>query len=146
MMTGFEYATASHMIYAGMVNEGIKCFDAVRNRYDGRKRNPFNEIEAGYHYARAMASWAGVLAYTGFHYSAVTQTLTLNPVKGTNVWSHGYGWGTFKINETKDKKLSVTIMVGQGNIYIKKLIIKGKRAINQKEAIRVKEGGAHIIK
>jgi hypothetical protein len=145
MMTGFEYATASHMIYEGMVSDGLKCFNAVRDRYDGKKRNPFNEIEAGYHYARAMASWAGVLAYTGFNYSAVTQTLTINPVTGTNIWSHGYGWGTFKINETKDKRLDITIAVRQGNIGIKHLIIKGKGAINLKEAIRVEEGYAHTF-
>jgi uncharacterized protein (DUF608 family) len=145
MMTGFEYATASHMMYEGMVREGTKCFDAVRNRYDGRKRNPFNEIEAGYHYARAMASWAGVLAYTGFHYSAVTQTLMLKPVEGTNIWSHGYGWGTFKINKTKDKKLSVTITAGQGTIGVKHLIIKGKGAINLKEAIIIKQGSVYTF-
>jgi hypothetical protein len=29
----------------------------VRDRYDGRKRNPFDEAECGHHYARALAAW-----------------------------------------------------------------------------------------
>ena len=56
---------------------GAAVIRAIRARYDGRKRNPFDEAECGHHYARAMASWAAVLALSGFHYSAVTRELSL---------------------------------------------------------------------
>ena len=49
----------------------------IRARYDGRQRNPFDEAECGHHYARAMASWAAVLALTGFRYSAVTREFAI---------------------------------------------------------------------
>ena len=60
--TGLEYATASHMMFAGMVAEGVECYTNVRARYDGERRNPWNEPECGHHYARAMSAWSGLVA------------------------------------------------------------------------------------
>ena len=48
-----------------MAEDGLRCIAAIRARYDGRKRSPFDEAECGHHYARAMASWAAVLAWPG---------------------------------------------------------------------------------
>ena len=62
VMTGFEYTAAIGMLYEGMEQEGLQCIQNIRDRYDGRKRNPFDEAECGHHYARAMASWAAILA------------------------------------------------------------------------------------
>jgi hypothetical protein len=59
------------------------------SRYDGRKRNPFDEAECGSHDARAMAIWAAPIALTGFHYSGVTQTIKKKPHKGQWFWSTG---------------------------------------------------------
>lgn len=56
--TGFEYQAASHMIMHGMAREGLAIVKAARKRYDGTKRNPFNEYECGHWYARAMSSYA----------------------------------------------------------------------------------------
>ncbi len=68
-MTGFEYTAAVHMLYEGQRDEGLRVIEAIRARYDGQRRSPFDEAECGHHYARAMASWAAMLALTGFHYS-----------------------------------------------------------------------------
>ena len=54
-MTGFEWALATHLAWRGLVREAEKVAAAVRARYDGAKRNPWNEIECGSNYARAMA-------------------------------------------------------------------------------------------
>jgi non-lysosomal glucosylceramidase len=94
VMTGFEYSTAAHMIYEGQEDAGLRCIEAIRDRYDGRKRSPFDEAECGHHYARAMASWAAALAWTGFHYSAVEGRMSFAPREGTWFWSTGYAWGT----------------------------------------------------
>jgi non-lysosomal glucosylceramidase len=75
-MTGFEYVAAIGLLYEDEQETGLQCIEAIRDRYDGRKRNPFNEAQCGHHYARAMASWAAIVALSGFHYSAVTATLT----------------------------------------------------------------------
>lgn len=57
-MTGFEYQLAVLLLDYGFKEEGLKVAKAVRDRHDGRRRNPFNEPECGSFYARAMASWA----------------------------------------------------------------------------------------
>jgi uncharacterized protein (DUF608 family) len=97
VMTGFEYAAAIGMLYEGMLDEGLKCIGAIRDRYDGRKRSPFNEAECGHHYARAMASWAAIPALSGFHYSAVTKALQLaprwKPQSFRSIWVVPSGWG-----------------------------------------------------
>ena len=79
IMTGFEYQAAVHMIYEGMIDEGLEVIDAIRRRFDGLRRNPWNEHEAGHHYARAMASWAAIPALSGLRYSAVSKRLELAP-------------------------------------------------------------------
>ena len=68
--TGIEYQVAAHLIYEGCVEEGLEIVEAVRDRHDGVRRNPWDEVECGHHYARSMASWALLLALSGFHYDA----------------------------------------------------------------------------
>ena len=72
--TGIEYQVASHLIHEGFVDEGLTIVKALRSRYDGRTRNPWNEYECGNWYARAMSSFALVGALSGFRYSAVDKT------------------------------------------------------------------------
>ena len=67
--TGIEYQVAAHLIYEGLVAEGIRIVQTLRNRYAGYNRNPWDEIECGHHYVRAMASWSLLLALSGFTYS-----------------------------------------------------------------------------
>src|SRR4029453_7150349 len=55
--TGIEYQVAAHLIYEGLIVEGLAITKAVRDRYDGQRRNPWNEVECGNHYARALSSW-----------------------------------------------------------------------------------------
>jgi hypothetical protein len=61
---------AAHLIYEGLVMEGLAITKAVRDRYDGERRNPWNEVECGSHYARALASWSLLLGLSGYEYSA----------------------------------------------------------------------------
>ena len=77
--TGIEYQVASHLIAEGFVKEGLTIVKALRSRYDGRIRNPWNEYECGNYYARAMASYALLGAIAGFRYSAVQRTLWFGP-------------------------------------------------------------------
>ncbi len=96
VMTGFEYTAAIGMLYEGDIDNGLRCIQAIRDRYDGRKRNPFDEAECGHHYARAMVSWAAVLALSGFQYSAVDQMIafTAQSEACRHFWSTGYAWGS----------------------------------------------------
>lgn len=62
-MTGFEYQAAVLLLDYGFKSEGVKVAQAVRERHNGKARNPFNEPECGSYYARAMAAWALLEAY-----------------------------------------------------------------------------------
>jgi len=125
VMTGFEYTAASHMIFEGMTTEGVECITSIRKRYDGARRNPWDEAECGHHYARAMAAWSGILAYGGFHYNAATQTLTVNPKSNRPdfrcIWSTATGWGVFHATTSQ-----LIIKVHAGQLPIQTCTYRGK--------------------
>jgi non-lysosomal glucosylceramidase len=117
--TGLEYSTAALMFYSGMVAEGVEYIENLRARYDGEKRNPWDEAECGHHYARAMASWSGVVALSGFEYdgprAAVVAVPRLPHQRFQCFWSTGTGWGTFSYNGagTKGGRLSIKVLAGK---------------------------------
>lgn len=124
VMTGFEYAAAVGMLYEGLTADGLKAIGAIRKRYDGRKRSPWDEAECGHHYGRAMASWGGVLAWSGFQYCAVDGTLTLAARDGTGFWSNGSAWGTCGMKST-GKQTEVVLSVGAGTLKLARFTLAG---------------------
>lgn len=76
--TGIEHQVASHLMMFGCLPEAEEIIEASRGRYNGKKRNPYNEYECGHWYARALSSYAYLQAYTGIWYDAVEQTLYLS--------------------------------------------------------------------
>jgi len=99
-MNGFEYQAAIHMLQEGMIEEGEEIIKAIRERFDGEKRNPWNEFECGSNYARSMASYAILNAYSGFAFDMVRHKIGFDPIKKDqdNVsffWSLDSGWGKF---------------------------------------------------
>lgn len=101
-MTGFEYALAGLMLSEGKNNYAEEMIKAIRDRYDGEKRNPWNEIECGSNYVRSMASFAFMNLYSGFSYDMTKKHIGFNPKNnGTYMWSVGNTWGTVSISEHK---------------------------------------------
>jgi uncharacterized protein (DUF608 family) len=49
VMTGFEYTAGIGMLYEGMEQKGLETIKNIRDRYDGQRRNPFDEAECGHH-------------------------------------------------------------------------------------------------
>jgi len=141
IMTGFEYTAAAGMFFEGLTEDGIKTISDIRNRFDGAKRNPFNEAECGFHYARAMASWASVIALTGFNYSGVTKTMQIKSENGSWFWSTGNAWGKCEITG-EGKIKDVKLYVYDGKVELRKFILKnfGTRIIGEKQPILLKEG------
>ena len=141
VMTGFEYTAAVHMLYEGITEEGLTIIGAIRARYDGLKRSPFDEAECGHHYARAMASWATVLALTGFHYSAVTRTLRFaaSPAPCRWFWSTGLAWGTCE-QIPGEQETKVTLTVTKGSLALRTLVLDGLRMLTLPEAQTLSEG------
>jgi non-lysosomal glucosylceramidase len=99
VMTGFEHSAAALMIFSNLVAEGVECIGNIRSRYDGVKRNPWDEAECGHHYARAMAAWSSLVAISGFSYDGIGKAVVAVPrIPHRNfhcLWASGTGWGTF---------------------------------------------------
>lgn len=96
-MHGFEYQAGIHMILRGLEAEGLAVVQAVRDRYDGARRNPWNEFECGSNYARSMASYALLLAYSGFRSEMARGCLVFKPLHAERsqrfFWSVDAAWG-----------------------------------------------------
>ena len=120
VMTGFEHSTAALMIYSGMVEQGTECIGNIRSRYDGEKRNPWDEAECGHHYARAMASWTGVVAISGFQYDGATSSVIAIPRVPhrtfNSIWATGTGWGTFSYRPASAGGADFQIQVLSGKL------------------------------
>lgn len=112
--TGVEYQVAGHMIFEGQVSNGLAIVKAARERYDGRKRSPWNEIECGDYYVRAMSSWSLLLAAQGAGYDGPTGTLSFRPRIGPDehrsLFTAASGWGRFEQKRSgrrQENKLTV---------------------------------------
>ncbi len=124
-MNGFEYQVAIHMIQEGMVEQGIEIITAIRDRFDGEKRNPWNEYECGSNYARSMASYALLNAFAGFSFDMARKEIGFAPVKTSEdfriFWSLASGWGVFESLDT-----TVMLTIHRGDLALKKLYIREK--------------------
>ncbi|HXP63074.1 MAG TPA: GH116 family glycosyl-hydrolase [Dongiaceae bacterium] len=98
-MNGFEYQAAGHMIWEGLLTEGLAVTRAVHDRYHASRRNPWNEVECGDHYARSMASYGIFLAACGFEYHGPKGRLgfapRLAPAHFQAAFTTAEGWGTY---------------------------------------------------
>lgn len=97
--TGMEYQAASGMIAEGLVQEGLAICRAVHDRYHPLKRNPYNEVECGDHYARALASWGVYTALQGFEYHGPKGHIgfapRITPENFKSAFTGAEGWGLF---------------------------------------------------
>ncbi len=121
--TGIEYQVASHLMMKGEVEKGLDIVRECRERYDGRVRNPFNEIECGHWYARAMASYGMLQGLTGVRYDAVDKTMYINSKIGDfkSFISTDTGFGTIEWKVGKP-----VLNVVYGNIDVKRYNVSGK--------------------
>jgi hypothetical protein len=111
--TGIEYQVASHLMFLGRVDEGLEIVRACRARYDGSKRDPFDEYECGHWYARAMASYGLLQGLTGIRYDAVEKTLYVAPrIEGdfTAFLSTEFGFGTVTVT---DGEVAIDVRSGE---------------------------------
>ena len=125
--TGVEYQVAAHLIYEGLVGEGLAITKAVRDRYDGRRRNPWNEVECGNHYARALSSWSLLTALSGYRYSAPEQSLAFAPRVDAAAFrcffTTAAGWGTYSQRLSR-QQATASIELKHGTLTLSSLSIR----------------------
>ena len=125
--TGIEFQVAAHTIYEGLVEEGLAIVKGIADRYDGLRRNPWNEVECGSHYARALASWSVLLALSGYRYSAKDQRMTFAPLINAEnfrcFFAAGSGWGRYS-QRIKESSLAVWLDVHHGQVPLRYLKLR----------------------
>ncbi len=122
--TGLEYGFASHLILRGLVDEGLTVVRAARARHDGSRRNPWNDIECGSYYIRALSSYALVNAYSGLSFDQRCGEIGFRPARagdGVYFWSAGRGWGLVELKGT-----TVTLTVKGGELAVSRLRLPGR--------------------
>jgi hypothetical protein len=123
-MSGFEYQAAGHMIAEGLVQEGLAVTRAIHDRYHPSRRNPYNEIECGDHYARSMASYGVFVSISGFEYHGpkgrIAFSPRLTPDDFRSAFIAAQGWGTFT-QKRKGNSQAVTLSLKYGQLVLKQM-------------------------
>ncbi len=122
--TGIEYQVASHMVWEGMLTEALAICRAIHDRYHPAKRNPWNEVECGDHYSRAMASYGVFLALCGFEYHGPRGHIgfdpRLNAVNFQAAFTGAEGWGQYRQRRT-DRAQTCQIEVRWGKLRLRSM-------------------------
>jgi len=125
-MTGFEYQAASHMVAEGLVEKGLAIARTIHDRYHASKRNPWNEVECGDHYSRAMASYGVFINICGYQYHGPKGELSfhpkLTPENFKSAFTVAQGWGSYTQTFAENSQ-KVDIKLAYGKLCLNKLSI-----------------------
>lgn len=141
---GYEYQVAGNLLYEGYLLEGLTVIRSIRDRFDGKRRNPFCEFEWGNHYARSMANYNAVLALSGFRTDASVGRLEFAPKLGREdfktFFAAGEGWGNYT-QKAGDSGDQAAIAVAWGKVNVSLLSLVPTRAVAK---ATVKVGGTVV--
>ncbi len=129
--TGIEYEVAGLLLYEGLCEEALKILNSTRARYDGRERSPWNDIECGDHYARAMSSWTLLEAACGENYNAAESYLRFAPKIAPENFRCFFitagGWGSFEQKISASSQINtLSAAYGKISLHTLELAFQGK--------------------
>ena len=129
--TGIEHQVATSLVYAGLVDDALLIERTLRARHDGVARNPWNEIECGNHYARSLASWGLLQAFSGAQWDAPRSELSFDPASdGSWLFVTSTAWGRATVDGS-----TLTLRVDGGRLAVDRLAVRGVDVGNNVELI-----------
>lgn len=135
--TGGEHQLASHLFHEGMIREGLSIIRGIHDRYDGKRHNPWNEVECGDHYARALASWGCLIALSGFTYDGPAGRLGFVPrwqqENFKAFFTAAEGWGSLRQRRMENSQEN-HIDVKYGQVTLKELTFESPKSVKVSEA------------
>ncbi len=139
--TGIEYQVAGHMVWEGMLLEALAICRGVHERYHPRSHNPWNEVECGDHYARALASYGVFLALCGFEYHGPKGHIGFAPRMNADDFAAAFtgaeGWGT--LTQKRQEKTQVnTLRVLWGQLRVKTIALEAPGEGQVKAVVQIK--------
>jgi uncharacterized protein (DUF608 family) len=121
--TGVEYHVAAHLLACGYISNATRLVKALRARHDGFKRNPWNEVECGHHYARTMSAWMLLPAASGFVCNMdegwmrfAPQGVLLAQDECVLPWFTQRAWGVYRQSKQTDGSWQATVHVLAGDL------------------------------
>ena len=137
---------AGHLAWEGMLTEALATCRGVHDRYQPAKQNPWNEVECGDHYARAMASHGVFLGLCGFECHGPHGHLgfapRLQPGNFRAAFTAAEGWGTIS-QETTAKTLKAGIELKWGKLRLRTLSFELAENA-QAQGVEVRVGGKKL--
>lgn len=154
--TGIEYAVSGLMVYEGMIDQARRIVATARGRYDGRLRpglnsgpggNPFNELECGKFYARAMSSWSLLLACQGLVLDGPKGVIGFKPrwqpEDHRSFFTAPEGWGIF-VQTRRAHTQTELLEVRYGRLRVKEMVFELPDAA-QNTSVRVLRGEGSVL-
>ncbi|WP_215222754.1 GH116 family glycosyl-hydrolase [Echinicola shivajiensis] len=139
-MTGFTYQAAAHMIAEGLVEEGLQMIKAIHIRYDPTKRNPYNEVEYGNHYTRAMSSYGAFIAASGFYYHGPKGIIGFDPKIQKEQFKSAFisakGWGTYE-QQISNKNFDAQLKLQYGELNLNKFKLHPRKEGKPKVLVKL---------
>ena len=130
---GYEYQVAGNLLYEGYLLEGLTVIRSIRDRFDGKRRNPFCEFEWGNHYARSMANYNALLALSGFRTDATRGRLEFAPRLNRDdfkiFFTASRGWGNFSQKSSPSGERA-TIAVAWGEVPLRELSLAPTKPVS----------------
>ncbi len=149
-MHGFEYQAAGHMIFEGLLEEGLAVTRSIHDRYHALRRNPWNEVECGEHYARSMASYGVFIAVCGFECHGPRGHIGfaphMTPENFKAAFTAAEGWGAFE-QKLEGGRLIAKVVLKYGKLRLKTISLglpKGMRPRLAKVTVRGKPVGSTL--
>lgn len=122
--TGVEYQVAAHLFMEGRHDAALRIVRAVRDRHDGRRRNPWDEVECGHHYARALSSWSLLAAISGARVHLPERRLSFQPRSNAAqfrcLFTAGTAWGVYEQTRTAAAR-TIRIRILGGELELERL-------------------------
>ncbi|MFN2232966.1 MAG: hypothetical protein ACK2U1_01970, partial [Anaerolineales bacterium] len=108
--------------------EGLELVRSARLRHDGFRRNPWDEVECGHHYARSMSAWMLLLALSGFSCNADRKEVNFDPITSISTqsnafrtfWTNGLSWGIYEQHfdqESAEWTSNIRVLGGERQDY-----------------------------
>jgi uncharacterized protein (DUF608 family) len=125
--TGLEYVYALGLVQQGETALAEDVVAAARERFSGARRNPFDEMECGHHYTRAMSSWGLVVGQTGFGYDGRRGVMSFAEAQKPTrwFWSNGASWGTLDQAVDASGVRRAQLEVLNGSVRVDRVLIGG---------------------
>lgn len=143
--SGIEYQVAAHLLMEGLTTEALAVVRGIHERYDGTKHNPFNEIECGDHYARALASWSVLLAASGFIGDGPAGRLgfapKLAPANFKGLFTTAEGWGSYRQSGSERE-----VAVKWGQVRLTELVFEDEKATGATITVEGKTLPATVVR